>query len=280
MNLSFLKTPKGLITLGFLAVALVTIPITVFLVQQEQHLQQSAWYTSQSASASCGGDGKAVISVEFANTEPSGAKNAMNVVAKDLQTVLDVNLGQINPGESKTGTIHTSNTSLQAGGVLFTLTWSDGHSGTDTRTATYLAVSSCQQPTPTPTNTPIPTRAPTPTNTPVPTRAPTPTNTPVPTATNTPVPTATSVPTPTDTPVPGVTVTITPTDTPVPTATSVPTPTDTPVPGATATPTPIQSTVIIQNPTLEPTGPSSTLINIGIAGIIIAIIGGLLLLGL
>ena len=88
---------------------------------------------------------------------------------------------------------------------------------------TYVTGSfiNCNNPTPTPTATPIP-----PTATPVP-----PTSTPTPTPTATPVPpTSTPTPTPTSTPTP------TPTSTPVPpTATPVP-PTATPVP-PTATPT-------------------------------------------
>ena len=282
---AFLKTTKGLITIGFLAVALVTIPITVFLVQQEQHLQQSAHVPQPGASAACQSS-SVVISYTYTITNvPAGV--TVNVVVTDSQNYVSDSFSWKNGDPTYSKSVDTHQSSILAGILTFKSNATDGFSKTNQ--VGYPATGPCAAPTPT--NTPVP---PTPTNTPIPTRAPTPTNTPTPkptatptpkptatlTPTNTPVPTATSVPTPTDTPVPGVTVTITPTNTPVPTATSVPTPTDTPVPGATATPTPIQSTVIVQNPTLPPAGPSSTLINIGIAGIIIAIIGGLLLLGL
>ena len=86
-------------------------------------------------------------------------------------------------------------------------------------------------PSPTPSNTPLPTGTDTPT--------PTPSDTPLPTATDTPsaTPSATPLPTATDTPTP------TPSDTPLPTATDTPTPTpsDTPLPTATDTPTPTPS---------------------------------------
>lgn len=101
-----------------------------------------------------------------------------------------------------------------------------------TMSAGYLSVDLIEYvvatPTPTPTNTPMPTV----TNTPTPT----PTLSPIPTATCTPTPlvSVSPVPSVTNTPVP--TVTTTPTNTPTPTVT--PTPTNTPTPRPTATPTP------------------------------------------
>lgn len=98
--------------------------------------------------------------------------------------------------------------------------------------------------------------------------------------------------TPTDSPTPGVT--ITPTDSPTPDITITPTdtvtPTDTPTPpitGVTDTPTPTNqpsdtpTTIIVTTtpkPTLPPTGPSNTLVNIGIIGGIVAVAGVALIL--
>jgi hypothetical protein len=69
-----------------------------------------------------------------------------------------------------------------------------------------VLLTSCDPPTPTPTNTPTPTLTntptPTPTSTPTDTTTPTPTDTPTPTPTNTPTPTPTSTPTNTPTPTP------------------------------------------------------------------------------
>jgi hypothetical protein len=273
--ISFFKTTKGLLTLGFLTIALIAIPVTVYLVQQQQSLQQNAWYTTQSASSSCDSNGKVVISAQFTNTEPSGVANAMIVVVKDLQTGSQTSLGVVNPSQSKSGTIQTSNVSLPAGVVQFTLTWADGRQGTDTRSANYSAVTTCAVPTLTPT----------------PTQMVTPTPSPIVTLT----PTSTITLTPTLTP----TITLTPTVTIIVTGSMIPTntPTVTPTTALTATPTNGQTppggpgdgrsdggstspTPTVAQPTLAPTGPSTTFVNIGIFGILIALIGGILLLGL
>ena len=108
-------------------------------------------------------------------------------------------------------------------------------------------------PTPTETPTPVPTPTATPTPAPTPTETPTPAPTPVPTPTPapTPVPTPTETPTPTPTPVPTPTATPTPAPTPVPTPTETPTPAPTPVPTPTATPTPAPTPT--ETPTPAPT---------------------------
>lgn len=152
----------------------------------------------------------------------------------------------------------------------------DNSLGTTNNNAAWCKTgNSCNVP---PTNTPIPP----PTNTPIP-----PTNTPVPTGT--PVP-PTDTPgvtiTPTDTPPPGTTPTDTPTPTvtptpppgSTPTLTSTPGPTATPGPSATPTVTPRYST---PHPTLPPTGPDgNALVGVGLAGVVIALLGGILILGL
>ena len=91
-------------------------------------------------------------------------------------------------------------------------------------------------PTPTPTETPIPTETPTPTESPIPTETSTPTMQPftaTPEATNTPVSTAT----PTTEPIATATPTEVPSNTPPPTSTDLPTSTPTPAPSETPTPT-------------------------------------------
>ncbi len=124
------------------------------------------WYTTQSASSACASDGSgAIISATFTNTEAPTTSTAMNVTVKDQQTGESVNMGSIKGGSSKTSRITTGKDSLNAGSVTFYLSWTDGHSGTDTRTASYKAVYKCLvQSTPTPTPTPsIPPGQPTPT---------------------------------------------------------------------------------------------------------------------
>ena len=164
-----LTSPK-FITITIAVLALIVVPLTLIEVQSQQSIQQNAetilWTTTQSASTQCATDGSgAVIAVTFTNTEAPSSSTAMNVKATDQQTGESVNMGSIKGGTSKTSNIATNESSLQAGTVTFALSWTDGHSGTDSRTATYKAVSQClAQPTPTPTPTPTtPPGQPTPT---------------------------------------------------------------------------------------------------------------------
>jgi len=155
-----LTSPK-FITITIAAIALFIIPLTLIEIQSQQSLKQNAesimWLTTQSASTACAADGSgANISATFINTEPRSSSTAMTVVAKDQQTGKSANMGSILGGDSKTVTINTGKTSLKANTVTFALSWSDGHSGTDSRTASYNAVSQCVQPTPAP-PTPTPT---------------------------------------------------------------------------------------------------------------------------
>ena len=177
-------TNRNLLIGLFFLVALIGIPLAVIQVQQQQTIRQEAsgitvsWATSQSASTSCptGGTG-AVINVSFTNTEPDRSSLSMDVIATDQQTNKSVNLGSIRGGQSKTGVIQTEKATLNAGSVKFALKWTDGHSGVDSRTASYKAVSNCNPPTATPTVTKTPTPTKTPTLTPTGTRTPTPTPT-------------------------------------------------------------------------------------------------------
>jgi hypothetical protein len=164
-----LTSPK-FIAITLAVIALIVIPLTLIEVQSQQSLQQNAetilWYTSQNASSACATDGSgAIISATFTNTESRSSSTDMNVTVKDQQTGDSVNLGSIRGGDSKTGTIKTGRTKLNASSVTFALSWTDGHSGTDSRTASYKAVSDCTPPpTPTPTPTPtVPPGVPTPT---------------------------------------------------------------------------------------------------------------------
>lgn len=160
--------------------AIFVIPLTLIQVQSQQNIQQQAdeiqWYTDQSASTSCPTDGSGVeIKATFSNTEPRKTSTDMDVIVKDQQTGKSVDMGTVRGGETKTVTIKTGKATLNAGSVTFSLTWTDGHRGVDSRTASYKAVSKCS----TPTATPTPTKKPTPTITPtkVPSDVPTPTPT-------------------------------------------------------------------------------------------------------
>lgn len=169
------------ITIAALVAVAIIIPVTIVQVLQQQDIRQRAtevtWATSQSASSKCPTDtGGAEIIVTFSNTEPKQSSKSMSVVAKDLQTGKSVDLGDIPGGEVKSDVIKTGQATLNAGTVEFSLTWSDGHSGTDKRTATYKKVENCT-PTPTPTVSPSASPSATPTSSPTPSASPTPTPT-------------------------------------------------------------------------------------------------------
>lgn len=161
-----------------------------------------AWSTSQSACSVCTDQGRAVIEVNFTNTEPNQVKYAMKVIAKDNGSGKSTDLGVVQPGQSVKGYIDLGSATVSAGTITYTLYWADGRSGVDTRRSSYTAIT-CVQPTATPTATPRPTPTPTPT--------PTVTSTPAPTATPTLLPTMT--PRPTETAVPTTVATATPTAT-------------------------------------------------------------------
>jgi hypothetical protein len=86
----------------------------------------------------------------------------MNITATDTQSGKSITLTDIQGGDSKTGQIQTGKTTLAAGTVSFGLSWTDGHSGTDSRTAPYNKVSNCQPPSPSPSPTPKTTPKPSP----------------------------------------------------------------------------------------------------------------------
>lgn len=172
-----ISSPKFItITIAFLA--LIVIPITLIQIQGQQiftpHAETILWYTNQSASSVCSQDNSgANISTSFTNTEQRQSSTAMNITVTDQQTGKSVNMGSVQGGDTKTATIITGKNSLNAGTVTFYLSWTDGHSGTDTRTANYTPVNGClTQPTPTTTNLPSPTPT-TPPGQPTPTICPT-----------------------------------------------------------------------------------------------------------
>ena len=236
--ISFFKTTKGLLTLGFLTIALIAIPVTVYLVKQQQNLQQSAHVPQPSVTTACQGANVFITYSYTVANLPAGV--TANVALTDTQNYVSDNFSWKNGDPTYTRSVNTNKASILAGILTFKTTATDGFSATNQ--VGYQATGPCTTP-PTTTTTTVP-----------------------PTTTTTTVP-------------PTETLTETPTDTPTETPTTPPgstaTPTSTPVPGASSTPTP----TVVQ-PTLAPTGPSSIVVNIGIFGILIALIGGILLLGL
>lgn len=183
-------TKKQITNKSFLQkAAIVTVCGTAMIIP----VAAMAWATQQSAATVCTDSG-ATITVSITNTEQNDAK-AMHVVAKDEQTGNKIDLGDVNPDQTKTGTITTGKNSLGDGKVNFYLTWI-GKDGSDTKGATYTAIT-CQGTTTTPTPTPQLSCTPTPS-----TESPTPTATPTPSCSPTPGVSET----PTETPAPQITV--------------------------------------------------------------------------
>ena len=253
-----------LLILGILLITVIALPITIYLVQQQQTIKQRAAGPSCTVpyTSTCSWDPVTVytgnsISYHYKITDQTGV-----VVLEGNTTATSVNF-PISMGVQYHCSVYATN------GVC------NGLAGS--------ADSTCNlAPTATPTLTPTPTA--TPTLTPTPVLTPTPSSTPTPTLT----------PAPTDTPTP----TVTPTDTPTPTLTPAPTPTPTITPVPTNAPTPTPTVVIVQvtptptptqialgptstpAPSLAPTGPGSTLVKVGGIGLLLAIVGGILLFAL
>jgi hypothetical protein len=174
MHIYLPKLNNKMLGVAFALIAIIGIPLALYQMQQQQIIQQQAsgvnvtWATTQSAVSKCPTTETTGIEVivTFKNTEDDRDSKAMNVIATDQQTGKEINLGSIRGGATKTGTIQTGEATISAGTILFTLTWTDGHSGSDTRTAKYTAPTNCELPTPTlpietPTSSPSATPCPT-----------------------------------------------------------------------------------------------------------------------
>lgn len=162
------------VLLSILGVLVVSVGLmtTVYLSQQTQLTQQFAWSVTESAIAECNGDGDVVITVHFTNTESVGSQNAMKVTAQDIPSGQSVDLGIVLPGQTISKQIDTEKTTIDTGVVVFNLSWADGRSGTDTRSASYSTLA-CHTPSPSPEQSPTP--IPTATATPTPSGKPSPT---------------------------------------------------------------------------------------------------------
>lgn len=185
MFLPWLKnlSPFSKISLFTLLFLTVSIFAAVSLSLTQKTLTSGAWYTAQGVSVSCQNN-KVKIKITFTNRESAGTKS-MNVIATDITTGQKTDMGAINGGETKTVDMETPLSEVAGGTIMYSLTWTSGARGVDSRSAQYASVK-CGSILPSPTlNLPSPTTLPSPTNTPTaqPTSIPTvqPTNTPSPT---------------------------------------------------------------------------------------------------
>lgn len=99
----------------------------------------TAWSTNQGSSSYCSDSNSAVIDWSFTNTEKNEPSLSMDVVVKDNQTGVTSDKVTVPGGQTAKGTIDTGESNLGAGTLTYTLTWTDGRSGIDTRTSSYDA---------------------------------------------------------------------------------------------------------------------------------------------
>lgn len=130
---------KWLIPLIVLGLLTISTFAGVALIRNRTSLTSDAWSTNQTATAQCTNDG-IELTVSFTNTESNNASNCMNVTVRDLQHNKEVDLGQIQPGETRTQTIMLSETQVDNGQVKFDLAWCDGRTGSESRIAQYTAL--------------------------------------------------------------------------------------------------------------------------------------------
>jgi Mg-chelatase subunit ChlD len=142
------KNKKKLILLAVVlgVYTLIVTPLLIINLQKQQQTNSNAdtvtWSTSQSAQTTCSQAGTAEINYAFTNTETSSSQN-MDVTIKDSTTGKTVDLGQVDAGQTKTGTLDSGINTLSNGTITFNLAWTTNTSQTDQRTASYNAIS-CQ----------------------------------------------------------------------------------------------------------------------------------------
>lgn len=169
----------SLFTLLFLSVSIFA---AVSLSLTQKTLTSGAWYTAQSVAVSCNNN-KIKFKITFTNREPAGTKS-MNVIATDIQTGQKIDMGPINGGETKSVEMTSDSGELPGGTIMYSLTWTSGARGVDSRSASYSSVKCSTVPSPTlilPSPSILPTSTITPSATLTSTQAPS--NTPSPTLT-------------------------------------------------------------------------------------------------
>ncbi len=151
------KLPSKYIKIITATILLILSFLNFFLTYQKSQkvTEPFAWQTEYSAKAVCLNSGTAVIQISFTNKETS-ENSGMLVTVLDNQTGKTIDLGQVAPGATITGTIETGQTSLNANTVQFQLKWVSGSGGTDAKTSAYDAVQceSSVTPEPSPSETP------------------------------------------------------------------------------------------------------------------------------
>jgi hypothetical protein len=134
-------SPLSKLSLFVVILLIVAIFTTISFSLRQQSLISKMWSVSESAKAQCNEKGEAEIAVKFRNIDSSDSK-AMNVVVKDVQTGLMVDLGTVDSSNiGTTAAIQTHRKQIDGSSVIFFLSWTNNASGTGQRGATYSQVS-------------------------------------------------------------------------------------------------------------------------------------------
>ena len=104
----------------------------------------SAWKVGHHASAFCNDDAKISFNWSFQNKEPNDTKWDIDLTVKESNSGSTDGPHTVKATKSATGMIDTDLTSVGNGKVVFEMTWTDGRSGVDSRSASYDALE-CQE---------------------------------------------------------------------------------------------------------------------------------------
>lgn len=110
------------------------------------HNSATAWKVGHSASAICNDDASISFNWSFENQEPNKESLSMDLIVSDSNSNATSETYTVKPGETVTGILETDLKSVENGTISFTLTWSDGRTGIDTRTSHYTALQCAQPP--------------------------------------------------------------------------------------------------------------------------------------
>lgn len=136
------RSKKLLIAIAGLVILVVGLVVGLVVLQMSQDVRQQAFDTAQSAQAQCLGDGQIALTVSFSNNAPQGSDNAVRVTARDAGSGKTIDLGLIDPGQSKADKLTIQGSTLAAGQVVFEITAQA--SGESTSVAASYSAVSCQ----------------------------------------------------------------------------------------------------------------------------------------
>lgn len=137
------------LTIVGIAYALIVLPLIVSNLQKQQALKSKADITqetivpeldsaaiNQNAQSLCLTSGNIEIGVSYTNTDTT---KSVNVTASDAVSGKTIDLGTIEAGETKTGTINVDKSTINAGTITYTVAYTETPTQTQQKTANYSA---------------------------------------------------------------------------------------------------------------------------------------------